>query len=109
LFWDREGDEEVVSGELALELFLKPNLSLMVLASRAMAIAAGAIELMALGAGFALVEGNAAAFGATGNHRIDDFAVSFRHGLGVALEVFGAEGAKDVIDGGHGRVPPLRD
>jgi hypothetical protein len=35
--------------------------------------------------------------------------VCFRHAVGVTLEVLGAEGAKDFIDGGHGRVPPSRD
>ena len=109
LFWDSEGDEEMVSGELAVDLFLKPLSSLIVLAGGAMAIAAGAIELMGLGAGFTLVDGQAAAFGATGHHRINDFAVCFRHAVGVTLEVLGAEGAKDFIDGGHGRVPPSRD
>lgn len=72
-FWDRKRNEEMVAGELALELFFKPLLSLMVLASRAVAIATRAIELVGLGAGFALVKCNAAGFGATGHHRIDDF------------------------------------
>jgi hypothetical protein len=35
--------------------------------------------------------------------------VCFRHAAGVTLEVLGAEGCKDFTDGGHGRVPPLRD
>ena len=108
-FWDRKRNEEMVAGELALELFFEPLLSFMVLASWAMAIAAGAIELVGLGAGFALVERNTAGFGTTGHDGIDDFAVCFRHAVGIALEVLGAEGCKDFTDGGHGRVPPLRD
>jgi len=40
---------------------------------------------------------------------IDDFTVSFGHLGGVTLEVLGAEGCKDFMDGGHDRVPPLRD
>jgi hypothetical protein len=35
--------------------------------------------------------------------------VCFRHEMGVALQVLGAEGLEDLIDGGHGRVPPLPD
>lgn len=101
-FWDREGEQEMVSGELALELFLKPLSSLMVLASRAMAIATGAIEFMGPTAGFALVEGQAAGFGTAADDGIDDLAVCFRHAVGVAFEVLGGEGAKDLIDGGHG-------
>ena len=45
--------------ELALKLFFEPLLSLMVLASGAMAIATGAIERVGLPAAFALVESQA--------------------------------------------------
>ena len=99
----------MVTWELALDLFFEPLLSLMVLASGTVAIATGAIELVGLSAAFALVERQAAGFGTTADDGIDDFAVSFRHRVGVALEVLRAEGAKDFIDGGHGRVPPSRD
>ena len=58
-FWHREGKEEMMGWELALKLFIEPLLSLMVLASGAMAIATGAIELVGLTAIFALVEGQA--------------------------------------------------
>lgn len=92
----------MVSGELALDLFLKPLLSLMALASWAMAIATGAIELMGPTAAFALVEGQAAGFGTAGCDGIDGFEVCFRHAVGVAFEVLRAEGAKDLIEGGHG-------
>ena len=81
----------------------------MVLAGGAVAIATGAIEFMGPSAGCALVERKAAGFGATGHHRIDNFEMCFRHAVGVALEVLGAEDAKDLIDGGHGRVPLSRD
>ena len=108
-FRDRKGDEEVGSGELALEVFFKPLSCFMLLAGRAMAIATGAIELMGVAAGFALVEGQAAGFGAAGNYRIEDFAVDFRHAGGVTFEVLGAEGLEDLIEGGHGPVPPSRD
>lgn len=100
--WHRKGEKEMVRGELTLDLFLKPLLSLMLLASRAMAIATGAIELVGDAARFALVERNAAHFGAAGDDGIDGFEVCFRHGLGVAFEVLRAEGAEDLIEGGHG-------
>jgi hypothetical protein len=32
--------------------------------------------------------------------------VRLRHRAGIALEVFGAEGGKDFMNGGHDRVPP---
>src|SRR3989304_4192646 len=104
--WHREGEKEMVGGELAVDLFFQPLSSLTLLASRAMAIATRAIEFMGPGAGFTLVAGPAAGFGAAGNQRIDGFAVGFRHAVGVAFEVLRGEGAKDLIDGGHGPVPP---
>jgi hypothetical protein len=109
VLWHREGEKEMVRGELTVDLFFEPLSSLMVLASRAMAIAAGAIELMGPAAGFALVAGQAAGFGATDNQRINGFEMCFRHPVGVAFEVLGGESAKDFIDGGHGPVPPSRD
>ena len=99
----------MVTGELALDLFFEPLASFMVLASGTVAIATGAIELVGLSAFFALVEGQAAGFSAAADDGIDGFEVCFRHQVGVALEVFRAEGAKDFIDGGHGRIPPSRD
>jgi len=108
-FWHREGEKEMMGCQLTLDLSFEPLLSFMVLASGAMAIATGAIELMGCAAALALVKGYAAGFGTTTDDGIDGFEVCFRHQVGVALEVFGAEGAKDFIDGGHGRVPPSRD
>ena len=101
-FWHREGEKEMVGGELALDLFFEPLSSLMLLASRAVAIATGAIELMRPSAAFALVKGQAAGFGTAADDGIDGFEVCFRHQVGVALEVLGAVCAKDFIDGSHG-------
>lgn len=109
VLWHREGEKEMMSGELAVDLFFQPLSGLMLLASGAVPIATGAIEFMGPAARFALIKGQAAGFGATGSESIDGFAVCFRHQVGVALEVLRAEGAKDFIDGGHDRVPPSRD
>ena len=55
---------------------------------------------------FALIKGKAADLGTAADDGIDHFVVYGRHGLGVALEVFGAEGLEDLIDCGHGPTPP---
>ena len=55
LFRDGKGHHEMVSGQLPPHLFFQPLLSLMVLTSRAMAIAAGTINQMGLATFFALV------------------------------------------------------
>jgi glycine/D-amino acid oxidase-like deaminating enzyme len=96
----------MVARELALDLFLQPLLSFIVLAGGTMAIAAGAVELARLSAAVALVERHPAGFRTTGDDGIDDFAVSLGHLGGVTLKVLGAEGCKDFMDGGHDRVPP---
>jgi len=81
----------------------------MVLTSGAMTIPTGAIDPMELATLLALVKGEAADFGATADDGMDDVAVYFRHDLGVAFEVLGAKGSEDLIDCGHGQVPPLPD
>ena len=99
----------MVAGELPLELFFQPLPGLMVLSSGAMAISTGTISLMDRSTFFALVKGETAGFGATADDGLDDFAVCFRHDLGVAFQVLGAEGLEDLIDWGHGLVPPSLD
>ena len=81
----------------------------MVLTSRAMPVSTGAIDPMELATFFAPVKSETAGFGTTVDDGLDDFAVCFRHDLGVALEVLGPEGPEDFIDGGHGPVPPSPD
>jgi hypothetical protein len=109
LFRDRKRDQEVRTGELALKVFFKPLTGLMVLASRAVAIATGAIDLMRIATGLALIQRQATGFGAAVDDGIDGFEVGFRHPVGVALKVLRSEGAKDLIDGVHDPVPPSRD
>jgi hypothetical protein len=55
LFWDGKGYHEMVAGKLMLQPFVQPLLDFMILTSRAMAIAAGAINQMGLAAFFTLV------------------------------------------------------
>ena len=95
--------------ELALDLCFEPLLSFVVLAGGTVAIAAGNEELLRLRATLAVIDGDTAGLGATSGNSIEDFAMSLGHGRSIALKILGAEGCKDVTDGGHDRVPPLRD
>jgi hypothetical protein len=81
----------------------------MVLTSRAMTVSTGAIDSMELATLLALIKGDTTSLGTTADDGIKDFAVYFRHDLGIAFQVIGAEGSEDLIDCGHGRVPPLPD
>ncbi len=74
-----------------------------------MAIATGAIDPMEPATFFALINGDSTGFGATAHDGIDDPAVCFRHEMGVELEVLVAKVSEDIIDCGHGRVPPSPD
>jgi len=81
----------------------------MVLTRGAMAISTGPIDPMEFAALLALIKGDTTGLGATGDDGIDDLAVCFRHEMGVALQILGAESLEDLIDCGHGRVPPSPD
>jgi hypothetical protein len=72
--WDRKGYQEMVAGELALDLFLQPLLSFMVLTGGALTIAAGAIELARLSAAVALVKRHPAGLRTTSHDGSDDFS-----------------------------------
>jgi hypothetical protein len=109
IFGDGKGEQEMMTGELAFDLFFQPLAGFMVLTRRAMAISTGAIDPMELATLFTLVEGNATDLGATGDDGIDDFSVCMRHGLGIAFQVLGAKGSEDLIDRGHGLSPPSPD
>jgi len=106
---DGKSEQEMVTGELPFHLFLQPQPGLMVLTSGAMAISTGAIDPMELATLLALIKGDTTSLGATADDGINDFAVYIRHDLGVAFQVLGAEGSEDLIDCGHGPIPPLRD
>jgi hypothetical protein len=106
---DGKSEQEMVTGELPLDLFLQPLPGLMVLTSGAMAISTGAIDPMELTTLLALIKGDTTSLGATADDGINDFAVYFRHNLGIAFQVLGAEGSEDLIDCGHGPTPPLPD
>ncbi len=81
----------------------------MVLTSGAMAISTGAIDPMELATLLALINGDTTSLSATGNDGINDFTVYFRHYLRIPFQVFRGKGSEDLIDGGHGRVPPSPD
>jgi hypothetical protein len=109
LLWDSEGDHEMVAGELTFQVILQPLAALLVLTGGAMAISTGAIGPMELATGLTLIEGDTTSFGATSDDGLNDLSMEMRRGLTVALEVLRGEGSEDLIDGGHGRVPPSLD
>jgi len=106
---DGESEQEMVARELAFYPLLQPLPGLMMLTSGAMTVPAGAIDPMGLATTFTLIKSETTGFGATVDDGVNDFAVRFRHDLGIALQVLGAEGSEDLIDCGHGPAPPSPD
>jgi len=105
VFRDGEGDHEVVSGQLSLDLSFEPLVGLVMLAVGAVAVAAGAVDAVGRAAFLALVDRRACGWGAAVHDGVDHFAVYFRHGAGVLFQVFDGVGPEDVIYGCHGRTP----
>jgi hypothetical protein len=108
-FRDSKREHEMMTWELAFEMFVQPLPALLVLTCGTMAISTGAMDAMNLSARLALIEGDPTGLGATGDDGIDDLSVCMGHELGIALQVLWAESSKDLIDGGHGLGPPLPD
>jgi len=75
ILWDREGEHEMMTGELPPHLLFQPLSGLMVLTGRAMAISTGAIDPMELATLLALIKGDTTSLGATADDGIDDLAV----------------------------------
>ena len=75
IFRDGKGEQEMMTGELAFDLFFQPLAGFMVLTRRAMAISTGAIDPMELAALLALIKGDTTSLGATADDGINDFAV----------------------------------
>lgn len=70
-----EGQHEMVTGQLPLELFFKPLVGVAVLASWTVPITAGAVNGMRLPTGIALIDDGSRVFGATVDHGADHLAV----------------------------------
>jgi hypothetical protein len=66
-----EGEHEVMPGQLALELTLQPGLCLVMLAARAVSVAATARDQMGLAAFLAVIQHVAGLIGATAHDRAD--------------------------------------
>jgi hypothetical protein len=85
----------------------EPRAALLVLAARAVPVAAGAVNEMLLAAGFALVNGGAVRFRTAVHDGVDHFFVGDRHRLAEALEVLPTVGSKELVEETHGQRPSI--
>jgi hypothetical protein len=103
----REGEQEVLAGHLARPLPLQPLLALALLATRAVAVAAGAMDDVPLPAPVADVEGRTRRLGMAGCDRRDDLLVGRGHGRTEAVEVGRPVRAKEVLEESHRYRPSI--
>jgi len=104
---DREGEEEVRSRELFVEVVLEPLLSCMLLTLGAVAIATGMIDAMWSATGWALIEAVAVRTALALLDGADALAV--RGGeRGIALQILWGKGRADLTQGDHGTSPCMR-
>jgi hypothetical protein len=100
-----EGDQEVRTRNLPIDLLFEPLPGLVMLALGAMAVSAGPEDVMDLAAVVTFIDGHAVKLGAAPDHGLDGFPVVGRHAVSVAFEVLGAVSAEDVGDGLHITAP----
>ena len=100
LLWHGKGEQEVVAGQTSLKLCFQPLAAFMILALRAVPIAAGTIDKMFLAAAVALIDGNAILSGTTFDDGIDGLFVLNRH-IRISGMIFRSEGAEDLGNGAH--------
>jgi hypothetical protein len=105
-FGNREGEHEVMAGKLPVDLAFEPISGLAVLTGGAMAIAAGAINEVAMSTLLTLIEGDPGLLGAALENGIHGFAVLLWQAVAKALDIFGAEGPEDVIEVFHIKALP---
>src|SRR3990172_7440853 len=100
-------DHEVMPRHPAVKLLFEPLPHLMVLTSRAMAVAAGAVDRMPFPAGFALEEGRSACGSAAVDDRGYRFFVFIRHGVAEARQILRRMGAENSVDRIHDHTPAI--
>ena len=97
---DGEGDQEVRTRELLIELFVQPRLGFMVLTLGTMSIATGVRDAVAMSTAVALIEAVSVCSRTTLADGRDDFAVCLGE-VGMLFEILRGIGGEDVGDGGH--------
>jgi len=102
LLWDREGDQEVWSWQLAFHLSMEPKLSFVVLAGGAVAVAARAEDEMGLMTLGTVVEHGAVGFTLAVDDGLGDLEMVIRDGIPEPEEVVGSIDSEDIVDSAHG-------
>jgi hypothetical protein len=95
-----KGEQEVVARESSVKLCFQPLAAFVILALGAVAVAAGAVDMMFFPAAVALIDGNAELPGTAVDDGIDGLFMLDRH-LRISGKIFRAEGAEDLGNCAH--------
>jgi hypothetical protein len=105
---DGEGEEEVRSRELLLQVVAEPLLGFMMLTLRAMTMATRMMDAVLTPTAWALRETVSIVATWAVLDGADDLAVRGGEGR-IALKVCWSKGVEDIAEGGHGRSPCMRE
>lgn len=105
---DREGDQEMVTGEGTGEPVFQPRAALVVLALRAGAVPTGTEDPVHFPTLAARIAGHPTGVGPAGHEGLEDFPMRRRHAVPMGGEVLGAEGPKALTELAHGPALPGR-
>ena len=108
LLGHREGEHEVVGGQLALQLGVQPGIGLVLLAAGTVAVAAAARQQALLGAGLTPIRERTAGRAATADDRCDHIFVLHGHARAEACQIGRAVAAEDLLNGAHDHRSPIR-
>ena len=101
LLWQREGEHEVMGGQLPLQLRVEPGIGFVLLAAGTVTVAATAREHVELAAGFTAVEQRTIGRTGAADDRLDHLLVFCGHARSEAREIVQAVGAEDLLNGAH--------
>ena len=96
VFGNGEGGHEVMAGKLAAHVAFEPLPGFKVLACRAMAIAARAVNDMDVSTLLTFIIGDARILGTARDDGIHCFSVLLRHGVSKVIDILRTEGAEDL-------------
>jgi len=107
-FRDDEGEEKVWPGELLLQVVMQPLLGFMLLALGTVPVATGMLDPVVLATAVALREALSIVSALAVLASAEDLAGRGRQ-RGRALQGLWGKGGADIVEGGHGRHPCMRE
>jgi len=107
-FRHREGEHEMVGGQLALQLRVQPGIGLVLLAAGTVTVAAAARQQELLSAGFTPIRERTIGWAGAADDRRDHLLMLPRQARAEARQIGRAVEAEDLLNGAHDHRSPIR-